>query len=150
MNRSKITRITLFSIISIVLFCCNNKDNKDIIPEISIYIDPIYVNDPEFQNLFFNDFGTHIITEEGYEGNGIVIINLGDRNFAAYDCTCTNEVKKGCFVRSNHSNSISVKCNCCESTYELINGTVTEDPAIHPLKSYKTTFNGEYLRVYNN
>lgn len=148
--RSKIIRISLFSIISTLLISCNRDNNNEIIPDVPVYIGPIHVTDAEYQALFNLVYGNHLEALEGYQANGILLVNLGNNEFAAYDCTCTHEVEKDCFVRPENSNSVTVTCSCCESTYELINGSVTKGPANYPLKAYKTTFNGEYLSIYNN
>lgn len=146
---SKIIRIALFSIASVVVFSCNKDINKEIIPDVPVYIGPIHITDPEYQELFNLTYGTHVELDQGYMGNGIVVVNMGNNEFAAYDCTCTHEIESGCFVRPDESNSIIVKCKCCGSTYELLNGSVTQGPANYPLKKYKVTFNGEYLSIYN-
>ncbi|MBI9067126.1 MAG: hypothetical protein JEZ09_07530 [Salinivirgaceae bacterium] len=148
-NLSKIIRITILSIISMILFLNCKKDNNERIPDTIIYIDPLYINDPEYQSLFKIPYSTYLVENEGYEANGILIINLGENNFAAYDCTCTNEVKNNCFVRLDDDSSVLAKCTCCGSKFELFNGSVNKGPAEYPLKKYKTAFNGEYLRVYN-
>ena len=132
----KIIRITLLSIISMILFCNCKKDNNEIIPDTAIYIDPLYINDAEFQSLFTNVYGTLVKENIGYKGNGVLIINLGNNEFAAYDCTCTNEVKKDCFVRPDEENIILAKCVCCNSKFELLNGSVNKNPAEYPLKKY--------------
>ncbi len=137
----------------IVLFSACGKDTQHPIPNIPIYIEPILIYDPEYIALL-DPYEMVTIPNEGYLGNGIIVINTGtdsngDYQFVAYDATCPYDLKQGCAV-SKDENSISlVVCSCCGSKFEVNYGAVNKGPASYPLKAYKTAFDGSYLRIYN-
>lgn len=139
----------VLSIVLIGLFIGCNPENEHPVPDVPVYIEPpIFIYDAEYNNLL-NPYGMVTIQNQGYMGNGIVVVNIGNNEFKAYDATCCYEIKQGCIVSAD-SNSISlVKCNCCGSKYEVTFGAVNTGPSAYPLKTYKTAFDGEYLRIYN-
>jgi Rieske Fe-S protein len=145
---SKIHIICFVSIFSLIALNGCNKDNEHPVPNVSFYIEPIYIYDPEYTNLL-NVYGTIVIPDEGYQGNGILLINLGNDSYKAYDCTCTYEVEAGCKVSPNENQINSAVCSCCGSIYELTFGTPNSGPAGYLLKEYHVIFDGEYIRIYN-
>jgi len=38
---------------------------------------------------------------------------------------------------------------CCHSKFQLYDGSVTNGPAVTPLKAYNTTFDGSTLHIFN-
>ena len=138
----------ILSIVLISLFIGCNPENEHPVPDVPVYTDPIFIYDAEYNNLL-NLYGTVIIKGQGYMGNGIVVTNVGNNEFKAYDATCCYEIKQGCTVSTDSNSILLVKCNCCKSKYEITFGAVSEGPASYPLKTYKTAFDGQYVRVYN-
>jgi len=134
---------------TILLFSTCKEDNKHPVPDVPIYVDPIFIYDAEFNNLL-NPYGMVFLKNYGYMGNGIIVINIGNNVFKAYDATCTYEIKQGCFVQQDSNSMLLVKCNHCGSKYEVTYGAVNTGPSTVQLKEYKTSFDGEYLRIYNN
>ncbi len=148
LQESKIVRIYLLSTFSFLFLLGCDVENEHPIPNIPIYIDPIYIYDAKYTSLL-NVYGTYVVENEGYLGNGILIVNTGNNEFNAFDCTCTLEVTDSCRVRPNKSMINSAICGCCSTNYELTNGTPAAGEAGFPLKSYKVVFGNGTLRVYN-
>jgi len=137
-----------FTIILISLLTACNKDNKHPIPDIPIYVEAINIYDPEY-NALAQPFGKFLLKDVGYLNNGIIVVNLGNDEFKAYDATCTYELKEGCNVEIDEGSSLLVKCSCCDSKYEITYGAVSQGPSNIPLKEYNTIFSDGILRIYN-
>lgn len=148
LKESKIVRFYLISTFSFLLLFGCGAENEHPIPNIPIYIDPIYIYDAEYTSLL-NVYGTYVVKNEGYLGNGILIVNVGNNEFKAYDCTCTHEVQDSCWVRPTETMINSAVCRCCGSNFELTYGTPSSGDAHFPLKSYKVAFGNSTIRVYN-
>ena len=142
---SKIHIFLLLAILfSLTTFC--NDPNQGTIPYAYVNIS-IDLQDPEYINLQ-NVGGTEMITG-GYNNNGIVVYRSGIDEFKAYDRTCPYNIEDDCRVYIDSTSQVLVKCPCCGSKYELVYGSVVQTPAKVPLKEYNTSFNGDYLRIYN-
>jgi nitrite reductase/ring-hydroxylating ferredoxin subunit len=137
---------------------CNKK--SDVIPD--VYVDfTIDLNDPEFVDL--NAVGgsdtvnyrTNNIGRgaSGYGGNGI-IITAGADEFYAYDRTCPHDYAINDIsvkVNIDAINFMRASCPRCGTTYELLAfGTPASGIGNYPLKNYKTSFDGRWIRVWNN
>ena len=155
------SKITLFFItvsIALALASCKRSKN-DVIPD--VYVDfTIDLTDPEFIiltsvgqtvtiNQYTNNFGSRAA---GFSGNGI-IIHSGIDEFFAYDRTCPYEYSEdGSAVQIDvdQSSSLYAVCPECKTKYGLpVNGTPSEGIGRYPLKNYKTSFDGRWLRVWN-
>ena len=142
-------RKSLFPLIFIILIASCAPDEQHPVPDIPIYLDyPLCLNDIEYFKLN-NLYEVVIIDGVGYAGNGIAVVNIGNNEFKAYDATCPYEVKEGCEVIADESNISLVECTCCGSKYELSFGAVSSGLSNYPLKTYKTSFDGNCIRVYN-
>jgi nitrite reductase/ring-hydroxylating ferredoxin subunit len=156
-----ISKIKLFFIILFIAFTgvsCNEKN--DIIPDVSVDF-TMDINDPQFVQL--NIIGGSVMVNAstnnwgryaaGFAGNGI-IVSRGVEEFFAYDRTCPYEYAlSGGSVKVNLDNTGFAKAICpqCKTTYELLSfGTPASGPGKYPLKNYRTTFDGRWLRVWNN
>jgi nitrite reductase/ring-hydroxylating ferredoxin subunit len=150
-------KITIFLIavtfITTLLSC--KKAKNDVIPD--VYVD-FYIDlaDPEFVNLTSigcdtvdartNNWGT---ASAGYDGNGIIIFNTGD-TFYAFDRTCPHDFAiDGSSIKVKADFTIAV-CPKCGTTYSLsASGTPASGVGQYPLKNYKTSFDGRFVRVWN-
>jgi nitrite reductase/ring-hydroxylating ferredoxin subunit len=155
-----ISKIRFFLIITIfaVAVACNKKN--DVIPDVTVDF-MLDINDPEFVQLnaiggsVTVDAGTNNwgIYAAGYNGNGI-IISRGVDEFYAYDRTCPHDYAANeASVRINIDASGFAKAVCpqCKTSYELISfGTPASGVGRYPLKNYKTSFDGRWIRVWNN
>ncbi len=142
---------------AIITASCNKKN--DVIPD--VYVDfSLDLADPEFFDL--NAFGGTITVSSstnnlglraaGYNGNGI-IIHAGVDEFFAYDRTCPHDYEtNGTSIKVNidTSNSLNAICPECKTNYALsAGGTPSKGIGRYPLKNYKTSFDGRFVRVWN-
>ena len=135
---------------------CNRKDN-DVIPD--VFVDfRISISDPQFTDL--SAIGGAVAVDAktnnigypaaGFEGNGIIIYSGVDQ-FYAYDRTCPHDyVVNGKSIRVN-IDFIRAVCPECGTEYALsVYGTPSSGPGRYPLKNYRTSFDGTWIRVWNN
>lgn len=157
--KSKISFFLLFLLQAFFFLSCG-KENE-IIPDVIVdfYID---VNDPRFASDL-NTIGGAIMVNEntmnepyaaGFGGSGIIIAYDGSEYYA-YDRTCPHDyLVDGSVIRVDIDQTGFAKAVCpkCRSSFELIifgtpaPGSVSQ----YPLKNYRTTFDGRYIRVWNN
>lgn len=91
---------------------------------------------------------TMLIDDEGV--NGIVLYREADLIFHAYDRTCTLWPEHNAAVVEDTSFFGVLECPVCHSTYLLMNGgEPNSGPARYPLVEYKTSIQGDVLRIYN-
>jgi hypothetical protein len=154
------SKITFFLITAAFVFsltACNKKN--DVIPDTYVNF-TLNLNDPEFVNL--SGFGGSVTVDShtnnwgqaaaGYDGNGIIIC-FGVEEFYAYDRTCPwDYVKNSLSVKVNidPGNSTIAICPKCGTKYGLtVGGTPASGVGRYPLKNYKTSFQGNYVTVWN-
>ncbi|RLD36029.1 MAG: hypothetical protein DRI73_01470 [Bacteroidetes bacterium] len=148
--------IFLLLVLIFVIYACK-KDTKSVIPE--TYVDfTIRLTDPLFNDL--NAIGNSVIVTSNYNGfnsagynnHGIIVYRASQTEFYAFDRTCTFEEKLDQTVKLESPVDLSVECPECGSEFVLPSyGAPTVDgPAIHPLKQYYTSFDGNLLWVYNH
>ncbi len=75
--------------------------------------------------------------------NGIVIYRLSEEEFRAFDRACTNDISK----RVEVEDPPIAKCEKCESSYLLLDGSVVSGKANYPLKQYQVDLNYPYLTI---
>jgi hypothetical protein len=154
---SKITLFFILIVTAIGTGSCNKKN--DVIPD--VYVDfTLNLSDPEFFEL--NAFGGTVLVNAstnnwgtsaaGYDGNGI-IIHAGVDEFFAYDRTCPHDYEvNGISVKVNvdPTNSLNAICPKCLTNYALsAGGTPSKGVSRYPLKNYRTSFDGRFVRVWN-
>jgi hypothetical protein len=141
----------------LALASCNKKN--DVIPDTYVNF-TLNLNDPEFVNL--SGFGGSVTIDShtnnwgpgaaGYDGNGIIIC-FGVEEYYAYDRTCPwDYVRNSLSVKVNidPGNSTIAVCPKCGTKYGLtVGGTPASGVGRYPLKNYKTSFQGNYVIVWN-
>jgi hypothetical protein len=141
----------------LALVSCNKKN--DVIPDTYVNF-TLNLNDPEFVNL--SGFGGSVTVDShtnnwgpgaaGYDGNGIIIC-FGVEEYYAYDRTCPwDYVTNSLSVKVNidPGNSTIAVCPKCGTKYGLtVGGTPASGVGRYPLKNYKTSFQGNYVIVWN-
>jgi nitrite reductase/ring-hydroxylating ferredoxin subunit len=143
--------------ITVFISSCNKKN--DVIPDSYVNF-TMNLNDPEFVNL--NAFGGSVTVNSrtnnwgagaaGYNGNGIIVC-YGVEEFYAYDRTCPHDYVVNSLnvqVNIDPSNSTIAVCPKCGTKYGLtVGGTPASGIGRYPLKNYKTSFQGNYVTVWN-
>lgn len=155
---SKIKFFFILCLIATVPLSCN-KEN-DVIPDVIVdfHVD---INDARF-STDLNTLGGAVIINAlllnepyaaGFNGSGIIVAR-GVDEYYAYDRTCPHEYSlDGSIVKVNIDPQAFAKavCSGCNSTYELISfGTPSSGISRYPLKNYRTSFDGRFIRVWNN
>jgi nitrite reductase/ring-hydroxylating ferredoxin subunit len=154
------SKIGFFSItiaLGIILCSCNKKN--DVIPDVTVDFN-LDINDPEFVSLNgtggsdtidarTNNWGHYAA---GFDGNGIIIYRFVDE-FFAYDRTCPHDYSVNGIsvkVKIDLTYSIYAVCPKCNTKYALsAYGTPASGIGRYPLKNYRTSFDGRYVRVWN-
>jgi nitrite reductase/ring-hydroxylating ferredoxin subunit len=154
---SKIRFFLIATALAFALSSCNKKN--DVIPDVTVDF-TLRINDPQFTDL--NAFGGIALVNAstnnigryaaGYDGNGIIIF-AGVDEFLAYDRSCPHDYAvNGLSVKVNidPQNSLSAICPKCSTYYSLsTGGNPSKGIGRYPLKNYKTSFDGTYIRVWN-
>jgi len=140
------------------LSACERREN-DVIPD--VYVDfTMNLNDIEFVNLttLFGSVYVNANTNNwglkaaGYEGNGIIVFAGPNDEFYAYDRTCPHDyVVNKLLIKVSVVDIIYAECPQCKTRYALTNlGTpVIDTIGRYPLKNYRTSSDGLYVRVWN-
>lgn len=154
---SKIRIISLSLAFAFLPVSCENNKN-DVIPDTYTDFTIDIYGDILFSDL--NAIGNSVIVTSqtnnwgdrsgGYKGNGIIVYRANLDEFYAYDRTCPHDYE---------INDLSIKvdvdftqaiCPQCTTKYELsVGGISSSGPGKYPLKNYRTSFNGQYVRVWN-
>ena len=152
------SKVLIFLVLAncMALFHSCRKETRVIIPD--TYVDfTLSLNDPLFIDL--NSVGNSVVvnssyfgsSSSGYKDHGIIIYRASQTEFYAFDRTCTWEEALDEAVDLDLPSDLSAECPNCGSTYILPSyGYPDNDgPALYPLKSYQTEFDGTNIWVYN-
>jgi nitrite reductase/ring-hydroxylating ferredoxin subunit len=148
-------RFFLISAAFVLIFSSCNKKN-DVIPD-------VYVNFTldlyDFVNL--SAMGSDTVDAYdvrvdngrdyagGFNGNGIIIYRGAD-DFYAFDRTCPHDYAVNDLSIKVKIDFIYAVCPKCGTTYALsASGTPASGIGRYPLKNYRTSFDGRYVRVWN-
>jgi nitrite reductase/ring-hydroxylating ferredoxin subunit len=151
-------RLFIFTMLIAVAFSSCNKHN-DVIPDVIVDF-TLKLNDPQFTDL--NAFGGIALVNAntnnlgpyaaGFGGSGIIIF-AGVEEFYAYDRTCPHDYELNDLIIKvgiDPSNSLNAICPECKTNYALAaGGTPSKGIGRYPLKNYRTSFDGTYIRVWN-
>jgi len=158
MSVPKIRFFLITMIFAVITSSCNKKN--DVIPDVYVSF-TIDLLDPEFVNLN-SIFGSDTVDyrtnnwgsrSAGYNSNGIIVTN-GNEEYYAYDRTCPHDYAVNNLsikVKMDKVNFAKAVCPKCGTVYELANfGLPSSGIGRYSLKNYKTSFDGRYVRVWNN
>jgi nitrite reductase/ring-hydroxylating ferredoxin subunit len=150
-------RLFLITIALAITICSCNKNKNDVIPYTYVNF-TLDLNDPEFVNLnamggsdtidaHTNNWGTGAA---GFAGNGIIIYR-GPDEFYAYDRTCPHDYAVNSLSIKVYIDFTLAVCPKCRTSYALAAfGTPASGIGRYPLKNYRTSFDGRFVRVWNN
>jgi nitrite reductase/ring-hydroxylating ferredoxin subunit len=136
----------LIHLFFIVLFfgCRKNNQNVNPIPYVPVNI-TLYASNPDYQPL--NAIGNYIYVNGG--SRGIIVYRKSLEEFVALDRHSTYESEKACAIVTVEANNVTAIDDCSGSRFLISDGSVVEGPAVYPLVSYPTTFDGNVLRITN-
>jgi hypothetical protein len=141
--------------IGLLMGSCS-KARNDVIPDVYVNF-TLDIYDPEFINL--TSIGSDTVDSRtnnwgsgaaGFNGNGIILYNGGEY-FYAFDRTCPHDYEvNGQSVKVRINFTIAT-CPVCGTVYSLsAAGTPASGVGRYPLKNYRTSFDGRFLRVWND
>ena len=80
---------------------------------------------------------------------GVIIYHYSINEYIAYERNCTFQPNNACAQIHLDNSMIFATDSCCNSKFLLLDGSVIEGPAINPLKTYNTSFDGTFINVFN-
>ncbi len=102
------------------------------------------INEPEFFNL--TSITGWVYVTGG--SRGIIVYRNNLNQFTAFDRHSPHNVSEGCRV-AVLEDDITIKDECSESTWLIIDGSVISGPTTQGLKQYNTQCAGTILRAFN-
>ncbi|MFD0977509.1 hypothetical protein [Salinimicrobium gaetbulicola] len=102
------------------------------------------LNLPEYNSLNFP--GNHFVTTK-YGIKGIVIYNLNNSQYLAFELTDPNHVPQSCSLLT--VKGIEASCSCDENVYNIVTGQLVEGEGQYSLKPYRAILRGSILEVSN-
>lgn len=132
---------------SMLASCSPDDDTRTSNPyltDISIRMD-INLSLPEYNNLNFpgNSYATY-----NYGLNGIVIYNINNSQYTAFELSDPNHALMDCSTLTVEG--IIASCNCEDgNSYNILTGELTTGTGQYPLKAYRIRKSGNILEVYN-
>jgi Rieske Fe-S protein len=127
---------------------CTKNNIQNPVPDIPFNVS-LNITLPEYQPLQIPLGGIVYYNNAGSKGLAILRTSLND--FVVYDRHCPYNVGEGCQVDLDPDNiGVLIDDDCCESAFNMLNaGFPQSGPAEFPLRSYKWSFNGTILRIFN-
>jgi hypothetical protein len=102
----------------------------------------INVNLPE--NLILRNTGGFKAVNGGVRG--IILYRMNTNQYHAFERNCTFRPNEACATVDVHISGLYMNDSCCNSTFDF-NGIPTGGPAWRPLRQYRTTFDGNEIRI---
>ena len=126
-------------------FVSCKKNSDDYVPNVAVNV-TIYPSNPQYFRL--STVGGWAYVNGGVRG--IVVYRNSINDFTAYDRNCSYQPLNSCStVQVDSSTNIYCVCPCCSSKFVLTDGSVAQAPAVQPLKSYRTFYDGNALQISN-
>ncbi|HPD65465.1 MAG TPA: hypothetical protein P5050_07865 [Bacteroidia bacterium] len=154
MKHNNLTRLLALSLLITGIYSdCEKNNNYHGIPDVYVNFS-INLNLPAYSGL--NVIGGYYLFEnEGYKG--IIVYHAPDDLFYALETACPYHPMDSCAEVTPDLSGIFLRCGhyegndffaCCGSNYDMY-GNVIKDPAVYPLKRYKTQRDGDMVYVFN-
>lgn len=143
-----IKKITLSLLFVAFMYSCtpddNGRTNNPYLTNISFILD-LNLNLPEYNSLNFpgNSYVTY-----NYGINGVVVYNVNNSQYTAFELSDPNHALSGCSTLS--VSGIIATCNCDDgNSYNILTGEITEGSGQYSLKPYRIRKSGNTLEVSN-
>lgn len=133
-----------FNIIAFTILAVGCRSDYSGIPNVSVNV---YVNifDPQYQKL--GSLGGWAYVEGG--SKGIVVFQYDTDQYVAYDRHCTHLPESACSKISVDQTNLYATDTCCNSSFQLLDGSASSGPATIPLRAYNTSFDGNIIHIWN-
>jgi nitrite reductase/ring-hydroxylating ferredoxin subunit len=114
------------------------------------YVDVyLYASDPGFFPLQVTGGWMYYPANNNSGLKGLVIYRNSPEKFSAFDRACPYHTGDPCALIEVEADNVSAVDSCCGSRFLIIDGQIINGPATSPLISYRTTFNGSVLHIFN-
>lgn len=142
-------KISGLLLLCLVLFSCENDDTINqnnpflIDPLVNLQLD---LSLPQFNPLNFPG-NSLVLNNQGIRG--IVIYNIDNSQYAAFEITDPNHVPNSCSTMEIEG--IEANCPCPDDThrYSIITGQHATDPSLFPMQRYQASRTGSVLNINN-
>ncbi len=140
------SKLPYFFVIFTLLILSNCRKKDDDVPYVKVNF-KIFLSDPDFVTL--QTVGNHVFVTGGV--CGIVIYRKSLNEFTAIERCCTYNASERCAVLLDTTNTLQLRCPCCNSRFSIINGAALSGVAERDLVLYQTQFDEiqNTLHVYN-
>lgn len=144
---SMLKKYLFLLICGIILSSCSPEDeirSNPYLTNISFRVN-LNLSLPEYNALNFpgNSYVTYI---EGI--NGIVVYNINNTQYAAFELSDPNHPLQSCSELS--VNGIIASCNCNDgNSYNILTGELSAGTGQYSLKPYRVRKSGNILEIYN-
>ncbi|MGL4597988.1 MAG: hypothetical protein ACRCYO_10680 [Bacteroidia bacterium] len=136
--------ITLFVLFSCCVFSCK-KEKQQGVPY--VYVNKtIYVTDPQYINLATVGGWVYL---DGHGLRGLLLYRKSQNEIIAYDRACPVDAENPDERVRVDSSNVIVEDGNCGSKFLLSDGSTIQNPALVPLKMYRTSFDGTTLVIFN-
>jgi hypothetical protein len=144
-------RFFLPLILSFILIACG-KNNDDNINDNNPYINPpivnlnLNLNLPEYNPLKFPG-NSIVLVQQGVKG--IIVYNVNNSLYTAFDLTDPNHIPSGCSKMVIEG--VVATCTSCgdENSYDIVTGQHRNDEQSYPMIQYRIQRNGDNISVTN-
>lgn len=140
--------LSLLTFVLIFTACGNDDDQNDDNPNL---IEPIVninlnLDLPEFNGLNFP--GNSVVLEQ-LGVRGIVVYNVNNEFYSAYDLADPNHMLESCSTMEVDGIIASCPCDTDVNTYDIITGQNQEQPDSFTMLAYQAIRTGNSVRVSN-
>lgn len=137
--------ISLFTLIMFLLLPhCDKDKDREPIPNVNVNLNL------DISSTLYSDLavvGGYVYLTGGYKG--LIVYRMSNDEFVAYDRACPYDYEKPEARVDVEDNGLTLIDSTCMSRFLLLDGSVVEGPAKHPLKKYHTSFDGDNLHIFN-
>ncbi|MCX7547035.1 hypothetical protein OS188_03615 [Xanthomarina sp. F1114] len=147
-------RIFYIILLSLIVASCSKSDddaykNNPNIPNVPFNTGTLVnTNLPQFSNLKFDN--NHVILNNNYGINGVVLFHSSGENYSAFELSDPNHPLSSCSTLTVQG--VIATCDCDDgNNYDILNGIgQTGTTGHYALKRYYVEVAGNIIRVYNN
>lgn len=135
--------------ITLALFACKTDDERAndnpnlFIPVVNLNLN---LNLPEYNPLKFPG-NSIIINSQGVKG--IVIYNVNNDLYTAFDLSDPNHVPNQCSRMDIEGIHASCPCPNDNNTYDIVTGQHTTNESLYPMQQYRSERTGDNIRIFN-
>ncbi|MDY8135019.1 hypothetical protein [Aquimarina sp. 2201CG5-10] len=136
----------IFSLLTLISCDSDDRVNNSFLPNVAVNFE-INLNLPEYDNLDFP--GGHFVeTTAGRGIRGVILYNVNDQQFTAFELSDPNHSPSSCSSQS--VDGIISTCNCNDgNSYNIVTGQQTAGEGQFGLKSYRVQKQGNTLFISN-